>query len=176
MSKGRHKGKGKENFREENPMAGLNPNIMDILGFGNIDKSKISDLLSSMNNNGFDMNSINNIINKEEADVSKNKEHKGKKEDNINSIGFDFNSMGNFNNFGNLGDLSSLMGLLGGNLNGNFSAESFNNFNNINNFNKDIDMDPIVTMLISLKNFVDPQRGRFLDKVLKMYKEGKITY
>ena len=37
-------------------------------------------------------------------------------------------------------------------------------------------MDPIVTMILSLKNFVDPQRARFLDKVLKMYKEGKITY
>ena len=45
-----------------------------------------------------------------------------------------------------------------------------------NNVSSDVSIDPIVTMILSLRNFVDPQRARFLDKVLKMYKEGKITY
>ena len=73
------------------------------------------------------------------------------------------------NPMGNMGGLGALANMIGGNIGG-------GNLGTSNNISGDASMDPIVTMILSLRNFVDPQRARFLDKVLKMYKEGKITY
>ncbi len=70
---------------------------------------------------------------------------------------------------GNMGNLGAIANMMGGNMGG-------GNLGAPNNVSGDTSMDPIVTMILSLRNFVDPQRARFLDKVLKMYKEGKITY
>ena len=73
------------------------------------------------------------------------------------------------NPMGNMGNLGAIANMMGGNMGG-------GNLGAPNNVSGDTSMDPIVTMILSLRNFVDPQRARFLDKVLKMYKEGKITY
>ena len=73
------------------------------------------------------------------------------------------------NPMGNMGNLGAIANMMGGNMGG-------GNLGATNNVSGDTSMDPIVTMILSLRNFVDPQRARFLDKVLKMYKEGKITY
>ena len=179
MSKRRHKNKVSENSNQGNFMGGLNPQMLDMLGLGDVDINKVSEILSSMGSDGFDMNSINSILNNK--DGSKNKSNKKGNMNNNNPLSA---MMGNGNP---MGDLSSIMGLLGG------GAQGMNQMGNMgtlgtianmmggnlgvpNNVSGDTSMDPIVTMILSLKNFVDPQRARFLDKVLKMYKEGKITY
>ena len=179
MSKRRHKNKVSENSNQGNFMGGLNPQMLDMLGLGDVDINKVSEILSSMGSDGFDMNSINSILNNK--DGSKNKSNKKGNMNNNNPLSA---MMGNGNP---MGDLSSLMGLLGGGAQGMNQMGNMGNLGTIanmmggnlgvpNNVSGDTSMDPIVTMILSLKNFVDPQRARFLDKVLKMYKEGKITY
>lgn len=179
MSKRRHKNKVSENSNQGNFMGGLNPQMLDMLGLGDVDINKVSEILSSMGSDGFDMNSINSILNNK--DGSKNKSNKKGNMNNNNPLSA---IMGDGNP---MGDLSSLMGLLGGGAQGMNQMGNMGNLGTIanmmggnlgvpNNVSGDTSMDPIVTMILSLKNFVDPQRARFLDKVLKMYKEGKITY
>ena len=179
MSKRRHKNKVSENSNQGNFMGGLNPQMLDMLGLGDVDINKVSEILSSMGSDGFDMNYINSILNNK--DGSKNKSNKKGNMNNNNPLSA---MMGNGNP---MGDLSSIMGLLGGGAQGMNQMGNMGNLGTIanmiggnlgvpNNVSGDTSMDPIVTMILSLKNFVDPQRARFLDKVLKMYKEGKITY
>ena len=179
MSKRRHKNKVSENSNQGNFMGGLNPQMLDMLGLGDVDINKVSEILSSMGSDGFDMNSINSILNNK--DGSKNKSNKKGNMNNNNPLSA---MMGNGNP---MGDLSSIMGLLGGGAQGMNQMGNMGNLGTIanmmggnlgvpNNVSGDTSMDPIVTMILSLKNFVDHQRARFLDKVLKMYKEGKITY
>ncbi len=197
MSKKRHKSNGNQSRNQGNPVGGLNPQMLEMLGLGNLDMNKVSELLNSMGNDGFDMNSINAILNNK--DMNNNKENNSKSSDNK----YD-DKMGNNNPLASMlgvnnqmGDLGALVNLLSGgagggngmnssmmNGMGNGDLASFSKMfgglggeqsarNSINNENN---MDPIVIMLVSLKNIVDPQRARFLDKVLRMYKEGKITY
>lgn len=185
MSKRRRKNKVSENSNQGNFMGGLNPQMLDMLGLGDVDVNKVSEVLSSMGSDGFDMNSINSILNNKDGGKNNSSKNKSNKKGNMNN-----NPLSAMMGDGNpMGDLSSLMGLLGG------GAQGMNPMGNIgaianmmggnmgggnlgatNNISGDASMDPIVTMILSLKNFVDPQRARFLDKVLKMYKEGKITY
>lgn len=199
MSKRRHKNKGGQSSNQGNFMGGLNPQMLEMLGLGNMDMNKVSEVLSSMGSDGFDMNSINSMLNNQDVgkkNPSNNKEgEKGNMNNNMNPLAA---MMGGNNQMGGgnpMGDLGSLMGLLGGQgggmnqmggmggfgalanmLGGNMGGENLGNVGGNNSINNDVSMDPIVTMLLSLKNFVDPQRVRFIEKVLKMYKEGKITY
>lgn len=203
MSKRRHKNKGNQGQNQGKQMGGLNPQMLEMLGLGNVDMNKVSEVLSSMGNDGFDMNSINSILNNQEENKGANNMNNGGKNMNplsgINNQGMNplaamlggGNPMG-----GGTPDLSALMSMLGGGGAGgdmntmgamgngmgglgaiaNMFGGAGGNNSGGNNMNNETSMDPIVTMLVSLKNFVDPQRARFLDKVLIMYKEGKITY
>lgn len=189
MSKRRRKNKVSENSNQGNFMGGLNPQMLDMLGLGNVDVNKVSEVLSSMGNDGFDMNSINSILNNNDGGKNNSSKNKGRDKGNMNNNNPLSTMMGEGNP---MGDLGSLMGLLGGGaqemnpmgnmgglgalanmMGGNIGGGNLGTSNNISG---DASMDPIVTMILSLRNFVDPQRARFLDKVLKMYKEGKITY
>ncbi len=191
MSKRRRKNKVSENSNQGNFMGGLNPQMLDMLGLGDVDVNKVSEVLSSMGSDGFDMNSINSILNNKDGGKNNSSKNKSNKKGNMNN-----NPLSAIMGDGNpMGDLSSLMGLLGGGAQGMNPMGNMGNMGNLgaianmmggnmgggnlgatNNISGDASMDPIVTMILSLKNFVDPQRARFLDKVLKMYKEGKITY
>ena len=188
MSKRRRKNKVSENSNQGNFMGGLNPQMLDMLGLGDVDVNKVSEVLSSMGSDGFDMNSINSILNNKDGGKNNSSKNKSNKKGNMNNNPL-LAMMGDGNP---MGDLSSLMGLLGGGAQGMNPMGNMGNLGAIanmmggnmgggnlgatNNISGDASMDPIVTMILSLKNFVDPQRARFLDKVLKMYKEGKITY
>lgn len=184
MSKRRRKNKVSENSNQGNFMGGLNPQMLDMLGLGNVDVNKVSEVLSSMGNDGFDMNSINSILNNNDGGKNKGRD-KGNMNNNnpLSAMMGEGNPMGDLgslmgllgggaqgmNPMGNMGGLGALANMIGGNIGG-------GNLGTSNNISGDASMDPIVTMILSLRNFVDPQRARFLDKVLKMYKEGKITY
>ncbi|EGT3605361.1 hypothetical protein [Clostridium perfringens] len=189
MSKRRRKNKVNENSNQGNFMGGLNPQMLDMLGLGNVDVNKVSEVLSSMGNDGFDMNSINSILNNNDGGKNNSSKNKGRDKGNMNNnnplsaMMGEGNPMGDLgslmgllgggaqgmNPMGNMGGLGALANMMGGNMGG-------GNLGTSNNISGDASMDPIVTMILSLRNFVDPQRARFLDKVLKMYKEGKITY
>lgn len=189
MSKRRRKNKVSENSNQGNFMGGLNPQMLDMLGLGNFDVNKVSEVLSSMGNDGFDMNSINSILNNNDGGKNNSSKNKGRDKGNMNNnnplsaMMGEGNPMGDLgslmgllgggaqgmNPMGNMGGLGALANMMGGNMGG-------GNLGTSNNISGDASMDPIVTMILSLRNFVDPQRARFLDKVLKMYKEGKITY
>ena len=189
MSKRRRKNKVNENSNQGNFMGGLNPQMLDMLGLGNVDVNKVSEVLSSMGNDGFDMNSINYILNNNDGGKNNSSKNKGRDKGNMNNnnplsaMMGEGNPMGDLgslmgllgggaqgmNPMGNMGGLGALANMMGGNMGG-------GNLGTSNNISGDASMDPIVTMILSLRNFVDPQRARFLDKVLKMYKEGKITY
>ncbi len=188
MSKRRRKNKVSENSNQGNFMGGLNPQMLDMLGLGDVDVNKVSEVLSSMGSDGFDINSINSILNNKDGGKNNSSKNKSNKKGNMNN-----NPLSAIMGDGNpMGDLSSLMGLLGGGAQGMNPMGNMGNLGAIanmmggnmgggnlgatNNVSGDTSMDPIVTMILSLRNFVDPQRARFLDKVLKMYKEGKITY
>lgn len=184
MSKRRRKNKVSENSNQGNFMGGLNPQMLDMLGLGDVDVNKVSEVLSSMGSDGFDMNSINSILNNKDGGKNNSSKNKSNKKGNMNNNNPLSAIMGDGNP---MGDLSSLMGLLGGGAQGMNPMGNMGNLGAIanmmggnlgvpNNVSGDTSMDPIVTMILSLRNFVDPQRARFLDKVLKMYKEGKITY
>lgn len=73
MSKRRHKNKSNQNSnsnlnsKQGNMMGGLNPQMLDMLGLGNIDMNKVSEVLSSMGNNGFDMSSISSMLNNQQG-------------------------------------------------------------------------------------------------------------
>lgn len=188
MSKRRRKNKVSENSNQGNFMGGLNPQMLDMLGLGDVDVNKVSEVLSSMGSDGFDMNSINSILNNKDGGKNNSSKNKSNKKGNMNNNPLsammgDGNPMGDLsslmgllgggaqgmNPMGNMGNLGALANMMGGNMGG-------GNLGATNNVSGDTSMDPIVTMILSLRNFVDPQRARFLDKVLKMYKEGKITY
>ncbi|XZJ43269.1 hypothetical protein ACSXCW_01315 [Clostridium perfringens] len=189
MSKRRRKNKVNENSNQGNFMGGLNPQMLDMLGLGNVDVNKVSEVLSSMGNDGFDMNSINSILNNNDGGKNNSSKNKDRDKGNMNNnnplsaMMGEGNPMGDLgslmgllgggaqgmNPMGNMGGLGALANMMGGNMGG-------GNLGTSNNISGDASMDPIVTMILSLRNFVDPQRARFLDKVLKMYKEGKITY
>lgn len=189
MSKRRRKNKVSENSNQGNFMGGLNPQMLDMLGLGDVDVNKVSEVLSFMGSDGFDMNSINSILNNKDVGKNNSSKNKSSKKGNMNNNNPLSAIMGDGNP---MGDLSSLMGLLGGGAQGMNPMGNMGNLGAIanmmggnmgggnlgapNNVSGDTSMDPIVTMILSLRNFVDPQRARFLDKVLKMYKEGKITY
>lgn len=188
MSKRRRKNKVSENSNQGNFMGGLNPQMLDMLGLGDVDVNKVSEVLSSMGSDGFDINSINSILNNKDVGKNNSSKNKSNKKGNMNNNPLsammgDGNPMGDLsslmgllgsgaqgmNPMGNMGNLGAIANMMGGNMGG-------GNLGATNNISGDASMDPIVTMILSLKNFVDPQRARFLDKVLKMYKEGKITY
>ena len=48
MSKRRRKNKVSENSNQGNFMGGLNPQMLDMLGLGDVDVNKVSEVLSSM--------------------------------------------------------------------------------------------------------------------------------
>lgn len=89
----------------------------------------------------------------------------------ISSQGFNLNSLG-----------SLLASNIFGNENGGFNNIPNNIPNNMNfnnsNINQGIfsssDYDSNISMLQSLRNIVDPQRARFIDRVIEMYQSGEI--
>ena len=76
-------------------------------------------------------------------------------------------------------DLNSLGSLLGSNLFGNQNS-NFNNMNfNSKNANQGVfnssDYESNISMLQALRNIVDPQRAKFIDRVIEMYQSGEIA-
>lgn len=98
----------------------------------------------------------------------------------MNQDGFDINSISsmmqnnNFNGYSNGNnnnglDINKINSML--NNMDNYSVDNFTNDKNNNNF-----MDENIEMLLSIKSVVNPKKAKFLDKVIEMYRDGKIVY
>ena len=85
MSKRRRKKKVSENSNQGSFMEGLNPQMLDMLGLGDVDVNKVSEVLSSMGSDGFDMNSINSILNNKDGGKNNSSKNKSNKKGNMNN-------------------------------------------------------------------------------------------
>lgn len=165
-----------------NPM-GFNPNqLMDLLG-GNFDMGQLATLLAGMGGEGFNMNSFANMFNMNNG--APNMGNMG----NQNGMG----NMGNLGGLGNMGGLGNLAGLGGlgdiGNIIsmmglGNMGGNSSNNFSDNSVYNENVnfseastdevtDDDRNMQMMKAMRRIVDPERVKFIDRVIELYEKGK---
>lgn len=174
-----------------NPM-GFNPNqLMDMLG-GNFDMGQIASLLAGMSGEGFNMNSFANLANMFNMNNSApNMGNMG----NTNGMGNmgNLGGLGNMGGLGNLGNLAGLGGLGGlgdiGNIIsmmglGNMGGNSSNNFSDNSAYNENVnfseasteevtDDDRNMQMMKAMRRIVDPERVKFIDRVIDLYEKGK---
>lgn len=204
MSK--HRSRSRNNDVQNNNFMGLNPQILQMLGLNNDDIQKINGIMNSMNTDGFDINSIGNILNPngQNNNLGNNNNNSLNNSNQQNTS----NNQGNFNNNENMNnmDLSYLLSMLN-NMNNNmpnYNGNSYNNYtNNQNNssnnyesknYNNDneeniqygdidveiiepeLDSDPNLSMLKAVRSLVNDDRKRFLKRVIEMYKNGEIVY
>ncbi|WP_297435821.1 hypothetical protein [uncultured Clostridium sp.] len=149
MSKKKHREKNKEG----NQQGGINPQILDMLRGSNLDFGKVSSLISAMNQDGFDINSISAMM-------------QGNQKNNNMNIGNQNNNM----DFGNF-DLGNIKNTLNNMDQNNCNFDTYGHFQNNNEIN-----DENIEMLLIVKSVVNPKKARFLDKVIEMYKQGEIIY
>ena len=72
------------------------------------------------------------------------------------------------NNGGNINPMELLSSLLGDQ--SNFNNGGVNNIQNTNNNKYSGEKDSILSMLTAVRSIVDPQRVKFIDKVIELYK------
>lgn len=168
-----------------NPM-GFNPNqLMDLLG-GNFDMGQLASLLAGMGGEGFNMNSFANLANM--FNMNNGAPNMGNM-GNQNGMG----NMGNLGGLGNMGGLGNLAGLGGlgdiGNIIsmmglGNMGGNSSNNFSDNSVYNENVnfseastdevtDDDRNMQMMKAMRRIVDPERVKFIDRVIELYEKGK---
>lgn len=125
----------------------INPQILELLKRSNIDISKISTLMAAMNQNGFDINNINSLLQNNMA----------------NNYG---------NNFQNSNlDINKITSMLNNMDRNNMDINKFEKMQESNDFTDDN-----IEMLLTIKSVVNSKKAKFLDKVIEMYRDGKIVY
>ncbi|MGL4761341.1 MAG: hypothetical protein ACRC6T_05070 [Sarcina sp.] len=153
MSKKKHREKRKN---ENENIAGMNPQIMDMLRGSNIDMNKVSAIMGAMNQNGFDINSLAGLL----------QNNGGMNLPNMNNSQMD------------LGNISSMLKNMDMH-NNNFTSNNESNNASVNfsaNNYSVYDTDENIEMLLTIKSVVNPKKARFLEKVIEMYKNGEINY
>lgn len=63
MSKHRSKSREDNNTSNNNNFMGLNPQMLQMLGINPNEVERISNIMNSMNRDGFDINSLGNLLN-----------------------------------------------------------------------------------------------------------------
>ncbi|MPQ43974.1 hypothetical protein [Clostridium tarantellae] len=180
MSK--HKHRSKFDDKDDNNGLNINPELFKMLGLGEIDNNSLAQMISSIKQENFSMDSMNNVL----KDLLLKNSTNNNYPDISNLANMLTGSMKGSNNMGNM-----LASLLSGSFNPQFTSQDTNfnnnesnvrlNINNDNMYSKRktnniSDKDDKVRMLSSLKNFVDEDKIKFLDKVIEMYKKGEIIY
>ena len=151
---------------------GINPaQLMNLLG-GNVDLNQIGNMLSSMRNDGIDLNNYN--LNQGNNNQS-------------NPMGFDFGPLQGFmNNLGGggLNTDNNNSGIFGfQNNNSNIEKVDINQSDNQHEETKEdiveeekieefLEEDENIQMLIAIKSIVDSKKAIFLDKVIEAYNKG----
>ena len=146
------------NFLNNAPF-GINPNqLMSLLG-GNIDFNQIGNMLSSMNNDGLDLNNFNLNKNIQNEQINRNE--------------FDIKSIqGIMNNLGipNLNNMNTF----------NSKIDEESEEDDINELEIDSDEeeeefleeDENIQMLIAIKSIVDNKKANFIDRIIEEYSKG----
>lgn len=167
MSKHRHKDRDREPNNMRRPQGAMNNNfpfginpqqLLAMLG-GNMDMGRLGNILSSMNREGFDLNSMNG----NNQGFNLNNFMNGMNNNNNTNNGFNNNYQNNSTN------------------NNDFDISKHKKHNNTDNdieFDNDsiddIDDDENLQMLRSLKNIVDPSKYEFIDKIIELYESGEL--
>ena len=176
MSKHRSKSREDNNTSNNNNFMGLNPQMLQMLGINPNEVERISNIMNSMNRDGFDINSLGNLLNQNSnPQVGQN---------DFSNVTNNMNNNSNENNAPN------------------YNSQTFNNTNNTtdnftssNGFNNsyqnqdveyddidveiiepELDGDPNLSMLKAVRSLVNDDRKRFLKRVIEMYKNGEIIY
>jgi hypothetical protein len=146
---------------------GIDPmQLMGLLG-GNLDMNNIGNMLASMNTNGFNLGNLGSIAQMMGLNLDNN---------------FSQGNMNNLNNMNN--DINKNMHA-GFNQNmkaysSNTSTKSTETSNVDKNSRKSTnaktvrDNDANLEFLISLRNFVHPDRIKFIDRIIEAYKNGEL--
>lgn len=135
---------------------GIDPmQLMRLLG-GNFDMNNMGNMLASMNTNGFNLGNLNSIAQMLGLNLDNNL--------------FQGN-MSNANNDNNKNMYS--------NSNHNMSSKSTDNLNADKNIKKNVNTrnmkedDSNLEFLMALRNYVHPDRIKFIDKIIEAYKHGE---
>ena len=167
MSRHKHRSRssngGNNGFNNMSNPLGINPQMLEMLGLGNVDMGQLSNLFSTMGQEGFNLNSIGSLV---------------------GNLGLGNTNMGNNNNNviqgnngGNINPMELLSSLIGdpSKLN-NLGLNNIQNANNNNYNNYNEETDSILSMLTAVRSIVDSKRAKFLDRVIELYKNGEINY
>lgn len=165
-----NEGRNNFNMNGRNPMMnnpfGIDPKqLLGMLG-GNIDMGGLNSMLSSMNRDGFDFNSFAQMANMNNINSNMN---------NINS-GINSNVNNNFSNSMGYNNHESIK---------DFNSNKQNAINEEDTLEEEIgdkeiistcndDIDENIKFLNSIKSIVNPNKVKFIDEIIKAYKEGKI--
>ncbi|ATD55660.1 hypothetical protein [Clostridium chauvoei] len=166
--------RNKNNKGTNNPF-GINPaQLMGLLG--GMDMSQIGNMLSSMNRDGFDLNNLN--LGAMQNILGGNNNNSGMNQGgfDVSSLQNIMSKVGsgaglNFNNL----DFGPLQNMMGGNNNQEKSNENKANEKNNNKISDDYDslsIDENIEFLRNIRSIVDPKRADFIDKVIEAYNNG----
>ncbi|WP_297424300.1 hypothetical protein [Clostridium sp.] len=155
--------------RNSNIPFGIDPmQLMGLLG-GNIDLNNMGNMLASMNTNGFNMGNLSSIAQMMGLNLDNNLF-----QGNVNNQNNDFNKnlYPNFNQ--NMKEQSNPVNTNPVNSKSaeNQNADKNNKKNVVNKNIKDNDVN--LEFLMALRNFVHPDRIRFIDKIIEAYKRGEL--
>lgn len=158
------------NNNNNNPF-GIDPaQLMGLLG-GNIDMNAMGNMLASMNTNGFNLGNLGPIAKMAGLNLGNNFQQENRNNNAMNgNINMHPNSMnGNFN----MGQNMNYSNNSNPNVNyKNQTQNEKNSKNTVNNNGKDNPYDSNLEFLMSLRSFAHPNRIKFIDRMIELYKSG----
>jgi hypothetical protein len=167
MSRHKHKSRssngGNNSFNNMNNPLGLNQQMLEMLGLGNIDMAQLSNLFSTMGQEGFNLNSLGALA----GNLGLGNTNMGNNNNNNNNFA-------QSNNGGNINPMELLSSLIGDP--SKLNNLGINNMQNVVNNNYNEENDSILSMLTAVRSIVDSKKAKFLDRVIELYKNGEINY
>lgn len=188
MSRRRHRNRSESipnpqpQLNNMNPM-GFNPNqLMDLLG-GNFDMGQLATLLAGMSGEGFNMNNFANLANMFNMNNSAPNMGNMGNTSNMGNLG-GLGGLGNLGGLGGLGDIGNIISMMGlGNMGGSSTTSNFSDADNrtytdsVNYSDSSSDEvgddDRNMQMMKAMRRIVDPDRVKFIDRVIELYEKGK---
>lgn len=172
MSRHKHRSRssngGNNSFNNMSNSLGLNPQMLEMLGLGNIDMGQLSNLFSAMGQEGFNLNSLGALA----GNLGLGNANMGNNNNSNNSS--NNNNIIQSNNGGNINPMELLSSLIGDP--SKLNNIGFNNMQNVVNNNYNEETDSILSMLTAVRSIVDSKKAKFLDRVIELYKNGEINY
>ena len=151
---------------------GIDPmQLMGLLG-GNFDINSMGNMLASMNTNGFNFGNLNSIAKMMGLNLDNNL-FQGNTNNTDNNKNMYSNTTQSMNDMGNMTSK--------GNMSNNITQKNMDNSDSERNVKKNVsnknnkENDVELEFLIALRNYVHPDRIRFIDKIIEAYKRGDLN-